>query len=129
MDQRERLIELLLKCEKENDVLSCYNERPKKIQAAEIIADYLLANGVIVPPCKAGDEVYFYKAETDEICLAKVIRIHQNYYTPSMPLWIKIEYESQLIGKQEGEMWSKVFELLCHSNKEELERHLKGEKK
>ena len=25
---------------------------------AEIIADYLLANGVIVPPCKVGDTVY-----------------------------------------------------------------------
>ena len=24
----------------------------------ELIADYLLANGVIVPPCKAGDTVY-----------------------------------------------------------------------
>lgn len=55
---RDRLIELLLKCEKENDVLSCYNERPKKIQAAEIIADYLLANGVVVPPCKVGYKIY-----------------------------------------------------------------------
>ncbi len=119
MEQRERLIKLLQSVPTDEEGNIGVNR----------IADHLLDNGVIVPPCKAGDEVYFYKAETDEICLAKVIRIHQNYYTPSMPLWIKIEYESQLIGKQEGEMWSKVFELLCHSNKEELERHLKGEKK
>lgn len=25
---------------------------------AEVIAEYLLANGVIVPPCKVGDKVY-----------------------------------------------------------------------
>ena len=55
---RERLIESLLKCDKEYDVLSCYKERPKRKQAAEIIADYLLANGVIVPPCKVGDILY-----------------------------------------------------------------------
>ena len=30
--------------------------------AAEKIADYLLQNGVIVPPCKVGDEVYCIKS-------------------------------------------------------------------
>ena len=30
---------------------------------AEIIADYLLANGVIVPPCKVGDTVYLLNAD------------------------------------------------------------------
>ena len=28
---------------------------------AEIIADYLLKNGVILPPCKVGDTVYYLK--------------------------------------------------------------------
>ena len=28
------------------------------IEIAEPLADYLLANGVIVPPCKVGDTVY-----------------------------------------------------------------------
>lgn len=58
MTDRDRLIELLLKCNKDNDVLSCFNERPRKKQSAEIIADYLIANGVIVPQCKVGDLVY-----------------------------------------------------------------------
>lgn len=62
---RERLIASLLKCDKEYDVLSCYKERPKRKQAAEIIADHLLANGVIVPPCKVGDTVY----EINKMCL------------------------------------------------------------
>ena len=48
MTERERLIELLNEWgNKENDGVR-----------AESIADYLLANGVIVPPCKVGDTVY-----------------------------------------------------------------------
>ena len=90
------------------------------------VADYLLANGVIVPPCKVGDMVYFNKAEIDETCPAKVIKICNNFYTPSMPLWITIEYESKLIGRQEVEMGSDVFELLCFPTKEEAEQALKG---
>ena len=45
---RERLIELI---EKEIDT------KESGINA-EWLADYLLANGVIVPPCKVGDKVY-----------------------------------------------------------------------
>lgn len=62
MTQREKLIELITKCDKENEVLDCFESRPKKAQAAEIIADHLLHNGVIVPPCKVGDTVYTYGA-------------------------------------------------------------------
>ena len=45
---RERLIEILSK--------PIY---PKVgVDPAEVVADYLLDNGVIVPPCKVGDKVY-----------------------------------------------------------------------
>ena len=48
MTERERLIEMLNEWgNKENDGVR-----------AESIADYLLANGVIVPPCNVGDMVY-----------------------------------------------------------------------
>ena len=73
MNERERLIELILECDKSNEVLSCFNERPRKRQAAEILADYLLANGAICPHCKVGDTVYVIsesrvkEAEIDEI--------------------------------------------------------------
>ena len=70
--------------------------------------------------------MYFNKAEIAETCPAKVIGIYNNYYTPSMPLWITIEYESKLIGRQEVKMWSNVFELLCYYSKEEAEQALKG---
>ena len=56
---RDRLIELLQDCETEtvpdkDGYYKCYLSRVK----AELYADYLLANGVIVPPCKVGDTVY-----------------------------------------------------------------------
>lgn len=65
MTQREKLIELILLCDKESDVLECFHERPRLRQAAEIIAEYLLNNGVVVLPCKISAKVYdirrFYK--------------------------------------------------------------------
>ena len=48
MTERERLIELL------KEVNTMRNMR----QGLGECADYLLANGVIVPPCKVGDTVY-----------------------------------------------------------------------
>lgn len=90
------------------------------------IAQKLIEKGVIASPCKVGDMVYFYKAEIDEICPAKVIKICNNFYTPSMPLWITIEYDSKLIGKQTCEMPIDVFKLLCHYAEEKAEDILKG---
>ena len=49
MDQRKRLIELLYEAEAQVN-----NDLP----SLEQIADHLLANGVIVPPCKVRDTVY-----------------------------------------------------------------------
>ena len=126
---RDRLIELLKKikytpfedCNIEASFINQFTE-----YAFNHIVDEILKNGVIVPPCKVGDKVYFNKAEIAETCPAKVIGIYNNYYTPSMPLWITIEYESKLIGRQEVKMWSNVFELLCYYSKEEAEQALKG---
>ena len=47
MGEREKLIELI-----QNAVNGCARHW------AEVIADHLLSNGVIVPPCKGGDTVY-----------------------------------------------------------------------
>ena len=81
MTERERLIEILrnpnchspMLCDKNckyAHLESCYEAR---------IADLLLANGVIVPPCKVGDIVYLfypvrkgiYEAVVDEISLSQ----------------------------------------------------------
>ena len=52
---RERLIELLMDSE-------AFNDADGKADAKHI-ADHLLANGVIVPPCKVGDKVYHIKGK------------------------------------------------------------------
>lgn len=55
----------------------------------ERLADHLLAHGVIVPPCKVGDTVYFLPQK--EILEATVINIEVNYYT-NPQMWLTIEY-------------------------------------
>lgn len=56
-EQRKRLIELLSK-----------PIFPKiGVDPAEVVADYLLDNGLIVPPCKVGDTVYsIYRGEVTQ---------------------------------------------------------------
>lgn len=51
MTDRERLIDLIISA----DISLWGTDKPY----AEVYADHLLANGVIVPPCKVGDTVYF----------------------------------------------------------------------
>ena len=82
---RDRLIELI-----QDSVQGCARHW------AEIIADHLLANGVIVPPCKVGDKVYFLH-NYDELCEAIIIRIEDNFYTTPQ-MWITVEFFSKIIG-------------------------------
>ena len=59
---RDRLIEILSK--------PIY---PKEgVNLAEVIADYLLDNGVIVPPCKVGDTVYSIVEGIDLVLVGEV---------------------------------------------------------
>ena len=56
MNQKERLVELL-----DNafvDFIDFANRNPAEKTSTEFIADYLLDNGVIVPPVKVGQTVY-----------------------------------------------------------------------
>lgn len=59
MTERERLVELLEKWDKQDEVDS--------------IADYLLANGVIVPPVKVGQFIYY--KDNGEIYKDRVIGV------------------------------------------------------
>lgn len=68
---RERLIELLHNIPPMETTV-CSRANGKTYKTMGHIADYLLANGVIVPPCKVGDtcilalrdEIRKYKKET-----------------------------------------------------------------
>ena len=65
-DMRDRLIALLradmtTECDKYDDCSACvyrYDENACYNHLASIAADHLIANGVIVPPCKVGETVY-----------------------------------------------------------------------
>lgn len=54
---RDRLIELIRNAPRK-DVVYGDIKLDKPAQTIQTIADHLLANGVIVPPCKVGDTVY-----------------------------------------------------------------------
>ena len=56
MTESERLIELLKESEKK--VSEIFSEPLELEEWLGVYADYLLANGVIVQPCKVGDTVY-----------------------------------------------------------------------
>lgn len=58
-DMRDKLIELIDYGEK------CFMEDDDYDYLSEFLADRLIANGVILPPCKVGDMVYFL----DAICV------------------------------------------------------------
>ena len=57
MSDRDRLIELILHTPQKQAVIQG-RATGKTYRTAENIADHLIANGVIVPPCKVGDTVY-----------------------------------------------------------------------
>lgn len=65
MTERERLIETICEGLAQNCGGNCTLPNKMYCQDCHILADYLLENGVIVPPCKVGDMVY-------EICLGKL---------------------------------------------------------
>ena len=63
----------------------------------------LAAQGLLLElPCKVGQDVYFLdRAFRNEICPATVVGIEVNGHTPQCPLWLRIEYTSEVIGKHE----------------------------
>ena len=69
MTDRERLIELKTQFVENFNCGNCKPEESKcKKCLTEKEADYLLANGVIVPPCKVGDTVYAISESRIEKC-------------------------------------------------------------
>ena len=88
MTEREKLIELI-----QNAVDGCAKHW------AEVIADHLLANGVIVPPCKVGNNVWWVTDMCDEngdeylgIYVGKVV----SFSLQKEGLWAYCRYEGGL---------------------------------
>lgn len=108
---RERLIELI------EDAYFCNIEE---------LADHLLANGVIVPPCKAGDKVYFVNERCDEnadeyidISVGEVV----SFSMQKEGLWAYCRYED---GLTYWHIVDEDFGKTVFLTKEEAEAALKG---
>ena len=123
MTDRDRLIELM--SHKQQYGIAT-EEPPEAIYTIENhqVADYLLANGVIVPPCKVGDSCYPLDAsETELTCEEKISRItiserniiigyyeHWDYYNRCrktdnwrLPLRTRILGKGVFLTKEEAE--------------------------
>ena len=105
---RDRLIELIKAGKKEftkSDVTYIEN----------YLADYLLANGVIVPPCKVGGDIWWLDSETNEIdCAKNDIKAVCYYGEDNFKVIVQDENEPEDIGTK----W-------CMLTKEEAEQALK----
>ena len=125
---RDRLIELHNEAGVEWDyyIDECINngEMPSKTYD-EFHSDYLLANGVIVPPCKVGTEIFGVFDNDDEqrkeIYVGNILcySLDENSL-----LWAKMRYENGLT------YWHTIddFGKTVFSTKEEAEKALEGYK-
>lgn len=72
MTHRERLIDLMIEAKR---------TEPETGSFTDYLADYLIANGVIAPPCKVGQTVWFIRnKEIIETCVEKIILKHGGLY-------------------------------------------------
>lgn len=65
---RDRLIELIRK----GDFKYLLSDKSKK-DCTSFLADYLLENGVIVPPCKVGEDIWVSTIMKDKVYKTKAV--------------------------------------------------------
>lgn len=120
MTEREKMIELL---EEADQVAQAKGITDYKDAIADN-ADHLLANGVIVPPCKSGDTVYYLTTVDTEKEL-NVTDIFcgtvQGIGFDGKILWISAKYTNGLYYYHQSEDFGKTVFL----TKEEAEAKLK----
>ncbi len=121
-NDKQQLVELLQESNKEvwNLInMSCCEERLKLLEKInEHRADYLLANGVIVPPCKVGDTVWCIVNDIEKVLEGRVRRITISDGFMNVYCGVKGYYEQVYTN---DEFKEKVF-----PSKEEAEQALKG---
>jgi hypothetical protein len=103
---KERLIELIRQARKTTKGASCDLHREM------LIADYLLANGVIVPPCKVGDTVY----------VIRYAPISQKYYIKESIAEVIASINGHFYLEYNGKKY--MFGEKAFVNKEEAEKAL-----
>lgn len=107
---RERLIELLGSKVCEDYSPTCDEWQPHSCEKCYAnncrigeLADYLIANGVIVPPCKVGDTVWFETfAKSATVCLGiqphKIDRVNVSFTVGAEKL-VPTDIPDWIIGK------------------------------
>ena len=89
MTEIERLTELIMNTPK-IPVMMNGRAQGRTYQTARNIADHLLANGVIVPPCKVEDKLYYITpVKTIEECIVHAVECEENKITVKCHLWRK----------------------------------------
>jgi hypothetical protein len=117
MTERERLIELL-KASDEDSARRCitdYNE------AISDNADYLLSNGVIVPPCKVGDTVYVLIGEPSRA--VKEFRVRTIVFNETHD---SIGFTNKSMFTIWDKRWYDFFGKIIFTSREEAEEALEG---
>lgn len=104
--ERKRLIETLSWIR--------YKAFPTDEKAWEFIADRLLDDGVIVPPCKVGDKVYYVNMKCDENCdehLDILVGEVVSFSIQKEGLWMYCRYEDGLTywHKVDDEFGTELF--------------------
>lgn len=116
---RDRLVELLL-----NVDYALYTDERKARDSAEFIADYLLANDVIVLPCKVGDTVYRLNSIcscVNEATVKAVYYTEDKKYYPKSHIIIQYDLHRGRTRVNFCEFGKTVF-----LTREEAEKALKG---
>ena len=119
---RDRLIELILK----SDILCHTCGENSASYCADAIADLIIADGWIRPPCKVGDKVYYISenplnlsVQANTLYEADVVRIVTTHLGTSLVIQIRNEYGCTEIP--DLNKWGKTVFL----TKEEAEQALK----
>lgn len=122
---RERLIELISQCNAKNLNMVQLLEFEKLL-----LADHLLANGVIVPPCKVGDMLFaLWSVPTEAkyvIYSAEVVEIRTSGSNCRQTTTFLLEPLAYRGRKKEYRIDD--FGKLVFTNKEEAEKALEGDK-
>ena len=132
---RDRLMKLLcgVECDGEETFGNCPQRRDgqcgtvQKLEMCQIgaIADHLLANGVIVPPCKVGDTVFIID-EGDEGSEPYVLDVVITAYGYDVSgFWATINLPLGL--KMSAHFGERMFGKTVFLTSEEAERAMKGE--
>ena len=122
---RDRLIELLneadKKCDDTKHCWDCVGHGKGMYCVNHLTADHLLANGVIVPPCKVGETIYFADLENKSVWDGNLV----SFSLDAAHLWFNCHYKCGLNIWHPIEDFGKTVFLTKELAEKELERRNK----